>query len=183
MSRNTPGNVRPACQSIFFLRQGRALLEGLSGELYRRPLLGGPSGSVGGQFRHCIDYYRCLLRDLDSGRIDYDRRQRDPALENEPAAAIAALRALEDELAAIDAGPVRHRLEVKADRYGDGAELRGEWILSSLEREMLFLLSHTVHHFALIALMLRQLGVEVDRAFGVAPSTLQHWGDAAPCAP
>jgi hypothetical protein len=49
------------------------------------------------------------------------------------------------------------------------------WAVTSLERELQFLLSHTVHHFALVALLLRAQGFEVSADFGVAPSTLAYW--------
>ena len=44
-------------------------------------------------------------------------------------------------------------------------------------RELLFLISHTVHHFALIAFMLRSFGIEPGDKFGVAPSTLRYRQD------
>ena len=46
---------------------------------------------------------------------------------------------------------------------------------STLHRELQFLVGHSVHHFALIALILRQEGFDPGREFGVAPSTLAHW--------
>ena len=49
------------------------------------------------------------------------------------------------------------------------------WTVTSFERELQFLLSHTVHHYALAALMLRTQGVEPGKEFGVAPSTLAYW--------
>ncbi|UCF67889.1 MAG: DinB family protein [Acidobacteriota bacterium] len=52
---------------------------------------------------------------------------------------------------------------------------RRTWSRSSVGRELRFLLSHTVHHFAIIGLMLRMLGGEPPAAFGVAPSTLDYW--------
>jgi hypothetical protein len=55
------------------------------------------------------------------------------------------------------------------------------WGRSSAERELQFLLSHTVHHYALIALMLRTQGYEPGAEFGVAPSTLAYWKEAAAC--
>jgi hypothetical protein len=45
---------------------------------------------------------------------------------------------------------------------------------SSDTREMQYLLSHTVHHFALIAVIAGLVGVSVPSDFGVAPSTLKH---------
>jgi hypothetical protein len=45
---------------------------------------------------------------------------------------------------------------------------------SSVGRELLFLSSHTVHHWALVAALLRHQGIEPGVEFGVAPSTLDH---------
>src|SRR5437588_542470 len=45
---------------------------------------------------------------------------------------------------------------------------------SSISRELQALSSHTVHHFALIAMTLRMHGVETDADFGMAPSTLRY---------
>jgi hypothetical protein len=53
------------------------------------------------------------------------------------------------------------------------------WSYSSIGRELQFLLSHTIHHYALIALALRLQGYEPSAEFGVAPSTLQYWRKAA----
>jgi uncharacterized damage-inducible protein DinB len=41
-------------------------------------------------------------------------------------------------------------------------------------RELQFLASHTLHHYALIAALLRLQGVEPGEEFGVAPGTLEH---------
>jgi hypothetical protein len=59
---------------------------------------------------------------------------------------------------------------VDAAAQGGGAV----WCRSSVSRELQFLLSHTVHHYALIAMTLRAAGVELDEELGVAPSTLAY---------
>jgi hypothetical protein len=56
------------------------------------------------------------------------------------------------------------------------------WSQSSVTRELQALLSHTVHHYALIALMLQLNGFEVPEELGVAPSTLRRWRETASCA-
>lgn len=45
---------------------------------------------------------------------------------------------------------------------------------STIRCELQFLQGHTVHHYALIATMLRSLGLDTSREFGMAPSTLIH---------
>ena len=69
----------------------------------------------------------------------------------------------------------------KPGRYLGGEEQ--QWSRSTLRRELQFLLSHTIHHFALIGLLLSFHGVEPGEEFGVAPSTLKHWRSQAECAP
>jgi uncharacterized damage-inducible protein DinB len=44
-------------------------------------------------------------------------------------------------------------------------------VRSSVGRELAFVVSHTIHHCAVIALLLRDLGVAVPPRFGYAPST------------
>jgi hypothetical protein len=61
-------------------------------------------------------------------------------------------------------------LLVKMDCGGDEIE----WQPSTTGRELQFLVSHTVHHFAMIGGICRALEVEMEENFGVAPSTLRH---------
>ncbi|MBK7948380.1 MAG: hypothetical protein IPK00_06475 [Deltaproteobacteria bacterium] len=48
------------------------------------------------------------------------------------------------------------------------------WVASTLSRELHFVASHTVHHFALIRLTLARCGRSTPAEFGVSPSTLAH---------
>ena len=57
--------------------------------------------------------------------------------------------------------------------------VRDSFMESSVSRELQVLSSHTVHHFALIAVTLRAHGVHMDPDFGMAPSTLRHLASQA----
>ncbi len=69
-------------------------------------------------------------------------------------------------------------LRIKVDAADESS-----WATSSVERELQFLRSHTVHHFALIAVILRLSGLEPGEEFGVAPSTLRYRKENGVCAP
>jgi uncharacterized damage-inducible protein DinB len=56
---------------------------------------------------------------------------------------------------------------------------RDAFAASTPDRELQFLASHTVHHFALVALLLRLAGVSVPDGFGVATATARHREAAA----
>ena len=75
-------------------------------------------------------------------------------------------------------GGVRHDRALMV-RMEDAGPTPDCWMSSSLARELQMLSSHTIHHFALIAMTLRAHGVELDADFGVAPSTLRARGRAA----
>jgi hypothetical protein len=52
--------------------------------------------------------------------------------------------------------------------------VRDDVMESTVTRELQVLSSHTVHHFALIALTLRAHGVQIEPDFGTTPSTLRY---------
>ncbi|AFP29100.1 hypothetical protein MRBBS_0162 [Marinobacter sp. BSs20148] len=47
-------------------------------------------------------------------------------------------------------------------------------VKTSVERELVFLASHTIHHTAIIGMLAEQAGVKVSSDFGVHPSTLRY---------
>ncbi len=132
-------------------------------------------GGVGAQYRHCLDFYDCFLRDLPSRRIDYSSRERDPLVETDRGHALEKTEAICAALRRLSADRFEQTIEVKAEEASPGAP---EWAASSAIRELQFLVSHTIHHYALIAVLLKMQGFDVAREFpdfGVAPSTLSHW--------
>ncbi|MBL8232441.1 MAG: hypothetical protein JNL98_28345 [Bryobacterales bacterium] len=128
---------------------------------------------AGGHLRHILDFYECFLAGLARGSIDYDARQRDPNVESDRAAAIRKTQRMFSRLAEVENLEYDKRLWVKVEA-SEGLGLLGNFVLSTVGRELQVLSSHTVHHFALMAVTLRLLGADVPCDFGVAPSTLLH---------
>ena len=166
-----------AAQNLYFLEQGRQLLATLDDDLYRRS--GGQrsdgrprSASIGAHLRHVIDCFRCFLHGLETDRIDYDARQRQPEIETDRATAEATLAEIANALEGLEGESPRRPVEVKVDAEA-WSDPDLHWQGSTLGRELQFLLSHTVHHYALIALILRSHGHDPGADFGVAPSTLE----------
>jgi len=171
----------PAGDNILYLQQGIELIERLDDDAYTSSPQGPFRGGVGSQFRHCIDFYSCFLRGLQDGRVDYSKRDRDPQIETDRGHAVQRTRELIDELGRMDAGAADGVLQIRAD-LPDSADAPHEWSRSTVLRELQFLVSHTIHHYALIvSLLMREGGrlpVELGD-FGVAPSTLDHWNATA----
>lgn len=128
---------------------------------------------VGVHVRHILDHYDCLLRGLPDRRIDYDDRAREPHIESQTESACQRLRDVREKL--LGAGNGDRELVVlqsSSDKPAAACMALG----SSLARELVFLHSHTVHHQASIAALLRLLGVSylAPPNFGLAPATAQH---------
>lgn len=166
-------------QNLHFLRQGAVLLRRLDDDTYARTTSDRPrAAGVGPHFRHCLDFYRCFLRDLDKGRIDYDLRDRQPELESSVEATQIAIESIAIELTAIDSDQGSREILIHHDEF-PGEQPATSWQRSTVARELRFLASHTVHHFALIAHLVRQQGIEPGEEFGIAPATLEFWASRA----
>lgn len=135
--------------------------------------------SVGAHLRHVGDAVDCLLRGLESGRVDFDARRRDERLERERAVGRKRLLDLASRVRAIDTSVAGRALRVSHDAPPGVPQPVVE---STLEREMMFLASHCVHHYALVALVLKRRGVRPSPEFGVAVSTLRFSRNESPCA-
>jgi len=171
---------RAAARSIRYLEQGveliRCLDEGLYADCPNSPFPGG----VGAQLRHCIDFYDCLLTGLAAGQVDYTQRRRDPRLETDRDLAERKIDALILALSKLAREEAERELLVRTEVSTSSA---GEWTRSTVRRELEFLVSHTIHHYALIVVLLDAHGFEIPQeleGFGVAPSTLRHWSASGP---
>jgi uncharacterized damage-inducible protein DinB len=124
---------------------------------------------VGAHLRHIVEFYECFLNGLEMASVDYDRRKRDESIEKNRHRAIARMRSLMRRLAQAGKYDDDALLAVRMEGSDSTVLLR-----SSVARELQALSSHTVHHFALIAMTLKSYGVEVSPSFGVSPSTLRY---------
>jgi uncharacterized damage-inducible protein DinB len=149
------------------LRQIEGLIESMTDAQYGTSPVGAVTGGVGGHVRHCLDHVEALLTAVETGDLDYDRRERGTPVETCRVAALAAIRSLSRRLLDVPAysGEWPIRLTFLAGR---DARVTVE---TTVGRELAFVLSHTIHHNALIAVMARTLGVPVPHRFGYAPST------------
>lgn len=158
--------------NLYLLDQSRELLARLDDATYVKTSPVFLNSAIGGHVRHCLEHYQSFVDGLPEGRINYDHRARDPLVETQPSAAQERLGQLSDQIAALDPRAMPTEVLILMDH---GADTSNDiWQKSSWERELQFLMSHTIHHFALMAGLCRIHGVTISKDFGVAPSTLRH---------
>jgi len=159
--------------NIGLLRQGLELLELTSDDAYAQAAAGLSGQRIGSHLRHVIEFYECFLDGRRRCQIDYDARRRDPELESSRGACIRRIEDLITRLSGSEA-PLQDSVVFIRVEDAAGIALDHDHIVSSIGRELQALASHTVHHFGLVGMIARLLGINVDPSFGFAPSTLRY---------
>ena len=157
------------------LEQADTLLADVTDGAYTRGCEACFRSTPGGHLRHILEHYGNFLEGLSDRKVDYDKRDRESPVEISVEAARAEVErlifALEE---AAQIGP-EEPLTIILDDGGSPRESS-----SNPERELQFLLSHSVHHFALIRTILYLDGHRrFPEAFGIAPSTLRYLATTA----
>ena len=130
------------------------------------------SGSVGEHVRHVLDHLSSLVAASPTSVLSYDHRTRGTAVEAEPSVAVREIMRLDAALERWSDRSLDEPVAVAAITSTDGHSVTG-W--STLARELAFVLSHTIHHQAIVALLLEQQGAPLaDERFGYAPTTPQR---------
>lgn len=127
------------------------------------------SGSVGEHVRHLLDHVAALVDVLPGATLSYDHRERGTVVEREPMRAVQEIDRLQRRLGAWRTGdciPVPLQVVTRLTTAGDSV---AAW--STCGRELAFVINHTIHHQALVAVLLAWQGIAVPPRFGVAPST------------
>lgn len=151
------------------LHQMATVVSHLGPEEYTDSDVPGISGSIGDHVRHCLDHVRALEQGLERGLVDYDLRRRDTLVERDREAAALSLLSAAARLSLVSDEAVGRRVVVRSLLCPRGRTVEAA---SSVGRELAFVVSHTIHHNAQIALLAHRLGTaRLPQRFGMAPST------------
>ena len=128
--------------------------------------------SIGGHFRHVLEHFQCLIEGLPAGVVNYDARRRNPRIEKEVAFACIAACDVNRALKKWSAETLERKCKTvgSVGYHSDSAAT----LDSNVGRELAYCIGHTIHHYAIIRLICKEVGVEVPNDFGYAPSTLKH---------
>jgi hypothetical protein len=142
------------------------LVQGMHSEHYKQPLPVLSQQSIGAHSRHVIEFYQCLRKGIEGGKVCYEDRIRDIEIETEKNFALDMLHNLMHWHISEDK-PIL--LQVGSSKSGNGFDLQ-----SSLLRELHYVAEHTIHHLALIRIGANALGYTTTDHFGIAPSTIEY---------
>ncbi|MDT8451993.1 MAG: DinB family protein [Gammaproteobacteria bacterium] len=122
---------------------------------------------AGRHIRHISDHFLALQKGLLQDCVDYNQRHRDSPVESDRQLASAQVKALLRWCEQLQVGdkPLTVISEI------DCLQTQNAQFKSSLHRELLYLINHTIHHVAHIKLLLAHAGVALPEYIGLAPGT------------
>jgi len=134
------------------------------------------SGSSFGQhLRHVLEFYLCLFTGFKTGIVCYDERKRDLLLETDKGYAVQTIKEIIKSLTQIN-GDYPIKVKTNSSDLPENFKL----VDSSVYRELHYSFDHSIHHQALIKIRLNELRcTEIDKNFGIAPSTIQYRKECA----
>ena len=155
--------LQKAVQNVFV--QLSASLEQLTPGQYTQPCNNLFNSTIGQHVRHIIELFQCLNDSYEIGKVNYEKRERDAAIENNKELALDLLKEI---CSGLDKPNKEMILESIYDENTESILL----IQTTYQREVAYNLEHAVHHMALIRVVINELsGIDLPETYGVAQST------------
>ncbi len=144
----------------------KTLLFQLTDEQYNASLQLINGSSVGQHIRHVLDFYSCLLE--GTSLISYDQRKRELGISEDKNQALEKIEEIELFISKLDLNRSVLLEQKMADSYFQ--------IQSTFERELLYVMEHSIHHFAIVKIAVQHEYPEtiLPKNFGIAYSTIAH---------
>jgi len=164
----SPQNVLTAAR--FSLENKEQLLEHIERSLPEAYTAVSPlqKASVGQHMRHSLQHFAALLTSEAGAIVKYDERIRGNAVETDVSEARSFIRELLDSLDSLGPADLDRSVLV---RFMLNSDMLEHDFPSTLERELFFVVHHSVHHDATISAILKEQSFPVPDTFGRAPST------------
>jgi uncharacterized damage-inducible protein DinB len=120
--------------------------------------------------RHILDHYQALMLGTQAGYVDYTQRARESAVEKDMKLAQESWQQVCDWLSNLPEATLQTTFEVMTE-HGK--------VFSTIARELSFVSSHAVHHFAFMKQLAHSFNVHLSDDVGVAPATLKNLREQA----
>lgn len=159
------------------VKQAIDLISCLDKSEYQQSLPPHFPSSIGAHMRHIVDHFLALMNGWQNGEVDYNLRHRENEVEKEPFEALEALNKINDWLLALLPADLDAKLSITSEI--DVSRTHSTTCQSTLERELVFVSSHAIHHYALIRIICSMKNKAIPQYFGYAPATITHLNKSA----
>jgi hypothetical protein len=146
------------------------MLNQLTDDIYSKPCCEISGSSIGSHTRHIIEMFQCLIFNYESGKVNYDERERNLLVESDLKCAIDKIKELKNDFSKPDK-------KITLNQSVGDKEIQLD---SNYYRELFYNFEHAIHHKALIKVALLKYNLSiVNGDFGVAQSTIKHRNQCA----
>jgi hypothetical protein len=154
------------------IEQAQSYLNQVSEEDYTAIISPNFISSAGSHVRHIIDHYFALMSGLHNNVIDYDKRGRGSSLELYPTLAIDKLNEISEWIKSLSDRQLNTLLPLNTEVSMTSKNV--QTVQTSIARELVFVGSHAVHHYAMIAQISFAQTKALPQTFGLAPATVSY---------
>lgn len=161
------------------LDQGIALLTAMTDEQYCMRAKPHMHSCIGEHLRHVLDLYYALKDNIAAKMIDYDMRRRGALVESCRLTGLLELRQIKAWLLTLQPHMMNDKLIMSTEVsvvHTDVAQVE-----TSLIRELIFVSTHAVHHYALMDISAKLCDFATPKNMGVAPATLTALRNDSSC--
>lgn len=162
-------NLNEACKDI--LMQLQSVIKNLKEEDFFKPISSLNQSTLGQHVRHTLEFFTCLIENLENGIINYDKRDHDKIIETDPTVALAVI----ENLIHFLSKPLNEKeLILEANYSFDNSP--NSLIKTNFSRELAYNIEHAIHHMAIIKIGIKEIApyLKLDDHFGVAVSTIKY---------
>lgn len=162
-------HLNQACKGI--LDQLEALVSQIKAEDYYKPIETLSHSTIGQHMRHTLEFFICLQKGVEQGKINYDKRAHDKLIETDKFLGLAAISRIRDF--------INRQKEDRTLELEVGYDLAKEEFITintTFTRELVYNIEHAVHHMALIKIGVREGAayISLPSGFGIAASTIRY---------
>jgi len=165
-------NAIPLKGQLETVQQAKVFLLGLTDVNYQLVIKPHFASSAGTHMRHILDHYLALKDGLSQGLVNYNKRNRYSNVESCPQAALLKWQEIEQWLQNVSQLDADMPLLVVCEASVN--KTQNTQTKSTLARELVFVSSHAIHHFSLMAVINSLLGNKDEVNFGIGPSTATY---------
>jgi hypothetical protein len=165
-------NAIPLKGQLETVQQAKVFLLGLTDVNYQLVIKPHFASSAGTHMRHILDHYLALKDGLTQGLVNYNKRNRYSNVESCPQVALLKWQEIEQWLQDVSQLDADMPLLVMCETSVNNTQ--NTQTKSTLARELVFVSSHAIHHFSLMAVINSLLGNKDEANFGIAPSTATY---------
>lgn len=161
--------INDACKDI--LTQLGYVVKNINDENFNQPIPLLSNSTIGQHIRHTLEFFTCLMDNVDNGEINYDQREHDKFIESDRAIASQVIENITDFLDTISSD---QPLTLKANYSLNNDDLLE--VKTNLYRELAYNIEHAIHHMAIIKIGVKELDTDLTLPphFGVALSTIKY---------